>query len=188
MALTQTPESIDPVPCPDFTLKGLDGKFHSLEEYKNGQPLLVMFICNHCPYVKAIEDRLVQLALDLKKENISTVAICANDPSAYEEDSFDNLQKRWIEKKFPFSYLHDPDQVAAKAFGAVCTPDFFLYDKKGLLKYRGRLDDSWKDPSRVTRRELYTAALDLKYKDSIGFSQTPSMGCSIKWIKDKESI
>lgn len=182
MALTHTPEIIQPTPCPDFNLMGMDNQIHSLAEFKNGNPLLVMFICNHCPYVKAIEDRLIQLGHDLKKENINVVAICSNESSKYIEDNFENLQKRWKEKNYPFHYLHDADQTVAKKFGAVCTPDFFLYDSQLLLKYRGRLDDSWKDPQLVTRRELYTAALDLKNTGTLSFQQTPSMGCSIKWL------
>ncbi len=183
MALTYTPEQISPTPCPDFDLLALDGKNYSLSNFKNGNPVLFMFICNHCPYVKAIEDRLIQLADDLKKENIHVVAICSNDEVNYPEDSFGNLKKRSVEKKYPFVYLYDKTQQVAKNFGAVCTPDFFLYDRELKLKYRGRLDDSWKDPSLVRNRELYLAALDLKYKNELSFNQTPSMGCSIKWIK-----
>lgn len=182
MALTYTPEIIPPTPCPEFNLLGMDMKQHSLNEFSNGNPLLVMFICNHCPYVKAIEDRLITLGHDLKKENINCVAICSNESTKYTEDSFENLQKRWNEKKYSFHYLHDPDQSVAKKFGAVCTPDFFLYDSNLILKYRGRLDDSWKDPTLVSKRELYQAALDLKNTSQISFQQTPSMGCSIKWI------
>lgn len=182
MALTYTPENFEATECPDFKLQGTDEKFYSLKDFKNGEPLLVMFICNHCPYVKAIEDRLIELGHDLKKENISVVAISSNDPKRYEEDSFPNMQKRAREKKYSFPYLYDADQSVAKLFGAVCTPDFFLYDKNLKLQYRGRLDDSWKDPNQVSRRELYTAALDLKNNREISFKQTPSMGCSIKWI------
>lgn len=185
MALTYTPEK--PVfgsTCPEFKLPGVDGKTYQLSDFKNGQPLLVMFICNHCPYVKAIEDRLITLGHDLKKEDISVVAICSNDESRYSEDNLENLRKRALEKKYTFVYLQDKAQDVAKKFGAVCTPDFFLYDRDLKLQYRGRLDDSWKEPEKVTKRELMTAALDLKKTGQLSFEQTPSMGCSIKWISN----
>lgn len=184
MALVHTPD----VPnfgkaCPDFTLTSTEGKNFSLKDFINHKPLVIMFICNHCPYVKAIEDRLIQLGHDLKKKNINVVAICSNDPSTYNEDSFENLQKRAREKNYPFPYLHDADQVVAQTFGAVCTPDFFVYDNNNKLAYRGRLDDSWKDPSAVKIRELYDAVLELEQNKLISRPQTPSMGCSIKWKK-----
>jgi thiol-disulfide isomerase/thioredoxin len=182
MALVYTPQNSDwNLSCPDFTLPGMDNQNYSLKDFQNQHPLVIMFICNHCPYVKSIEDRLIQLGLDLKKENINVVAICSNDPSKYTEDLFENLQKRYYEKKYSFYYLHDETQEIAKKFGAVCTPDFFLYDQNLKLKYRGRLDDSWKDPQLVTQRELYQAAIDLKNLQPISFHQTPSMGCSMKW-------
>ncbi len=183
MALIHTPENIQPTPCPDFLLPATDGNKYSLSNFTNHQPLLVMFICNHCPYVKAIEDRLIQLGHDLKSENINVIAICSNDAINYPDDSFEKLKLRSIEKKYSFVYLHDTDQSIAKKFDAVCTPDFFLYDKNLNLKYRGRLDDSWKDETHVTKRELYTAALDLKNNKEISFTQTPSMGCSITWVR-----
>lgn len=184
MALTYTPEKPEfGTHCVDFNLTSVaDDKKYSLKYFTNGQPLLIMFICNHCPYVIAIEDRLITLGHDLMKEDINVVAICSNDENSYPDDSFENLKKRHKEKKYSFTYLHDPDQSVAKKFGAVCTPDFFLYDSGLKLKYRGRLDDSWKNPDLVTERELYNAALALKNKKSIS-QQVPSMGCSIKWIK-----
>ncbi len=142
-----------------------------------------MFICNHCPYVKAIEDRLIQLGHDLKARKINLIGICSNDEKNYPEDSFENLKKRSIEKKYSFIYLHDKTQEVAKNFGAVCTPDYFVYDKNLKLAYRGRLDDSWKDATAVTKRELYDAVICLDENKPIDFLETPSMGCSIKWIK-----
>lgn len=184
MALTYTNESDLGHSCPDFTLPSVFGEMFSLKNFSNGQPLLIMFICNHCPYVKAIEDRLITLGIDLQKKNMNVVAICSNDENNYPEDSLENLKKRASEKKYPFTYLHDKDQVVAKRFGAVCTPDYFLYDKNLKLAYRGRLDDSWKEESKVTKRELYQAALDLADDKNISFNPVPSMGCSIKWIKE----
>lgn len=182
---TYTPEKVEfGTSCPDFHLKATDGKHYSRANFINSKPLVVMFICNHCPYVKAIEERLITLAQDLKKIDVNVVAICANDPQSYPEDSFDSLRARALEKSYPFIYLHDEDQSVAKKFGAVCTPDFFVYDASNKLAYRGRLDDSWKDESAVTTRELYRAVLDLHANKPISFQQTPSMGCSIKWLKE----
>lgn len=170
-------------PCPDFNLPATDGKTYSLSNFKNGKPFLIMFICNHCPYVKAIEDRLITLGSDLKKLDINVVAICANDPQSYPEDSFTNLKKRAEEKNYSFIYLHDLSQQVAKRFGAICTPDYYVYDAQGKLAYRGRLDDSWKDPALVTTREMYDAILEISAGKAISKPQIPSMGCSIKWVK-----
>lgn len=181
MALTFTPQDALGQKLPAFQLKAVDGKTYSQKDFTSGKALLVMFICNHCPYVQAIEDRLIQLGHDLKKINIPVVAICSNDPEEYPEDNFENLKKRWKEKEYPFTYLHDPDQTVARAFGAVCTPDFFVYDGQQALAYRGRLDDSWKEPGKVTRRELFQAIQEVSAGKSVSTKQTPSMGCNIKW-------
>lgn len=184
MALTHTPEKIEfGADIPDFSLIATDGKTYQKNDFINNKPLVVMFICNHCPYVKAIEDRLITLGHDLKKFDIHVVAICSNDEIHYPDDSFANLKKRAEEKNYPFIYLHDKTQNVAKAFGAVCTPDFFVYDNNAKLAYRGRLDDSWKEPTQVQTRELYNATIELSENKKISKPQTPSMGCSIKWIK-----
>lgn len=182
MALTFTPFPDLGNSCPDFSLPATDGKTYTLKDFSLSKPLVIMFICNHCPYVQAIEDRLIQLGADLKEQNIPVIAICSNDAKSHPEDSFENLKKRSEEKKYPFVYLHDEKQEVAKAFGAVCTPDFFVYDADLKLSYRGRLDDSWKDASKVTRRELYLAVQDLVAGRKAPEDQTASMGCSIKWI------
>jgi peroxiredoxin len=171
------------MPCPEFTLPATNGKTYSLNDFKNNNPLLIIFICNHCPYVKAIEDRLIQLGHDLKKRQINVVAICSNDSVSYPEDSFENLKKRAEEKNYPFVYLHDESQSVAKTFGAICTPDYFVYDGDNKLAYRGRLDDSWKEPSQVKHREMFEAILEIAAHKPISRPQTPSMGCSIKWVK-----
>ncbi len=183
MALTHTPQDQLGMKCPDFQLPSVDGKAYQLHDFCNGNPIVVMFICNHCPYVKTIEDRLIQLGTDLKKEKINVIAICSNDEKGYPEDSFENLKKRFFEKNYSFPYLHDKTQEVAKKFGAVCTPDFFIFDNQLNLAYRGRLDDSWKDPHLVTRRDLFNAALSLKNQNKISEEQISSMGCSIKWIQ-----
>jgi thiol-disulfide isomerase/thioredoxin len=181
MALTFTPTAELATPCPDFYLPAVDGKNYGLKDFANGKPLLVMFICNHCPYVKAIEDRLITLGQDLKNLGVNVVAICSNDGTEYPEDNFENLKSRAMAKHYPFPYLHDESQAVAKIFGAVCTPDFFVYDGNKVLAYRGRLDDSWKDASKVTSRELFSAVQDLLRNQKIQSRQTPSMGCNIKW-------
>jgi thiol-disulfide isomerase/thioredoxin len=165
-------------------LSGVDGKKYSLKPDQMNSPFLVMFICNHCPYVKAIEDRLITLGKDLQARQIPVFAISSNDPKDYPEDSFENMKLRSNQKHYSFPYLHDPTQEVAKQYGAVCTPDFFLFNKNAELSYRGRLDDSWKDPLQVNKRELFEAALELLQKEHVTAVQTPAMGCSIKWIKN----
>ena len=171
----------------NFQLLGVDNKHHELSEYTaKASALVIMFICNHCPYVQAIEDRLIQLALDCAKFRVPVVAICANDPQEYPEDSFEKMKERALIKNYPFPYLQDLTQSVAKDYGAVCTPDFFVYDRNMSLAYRGRLDDSWKEPTQVKTRELFQAVQDLVagHTDSMTLKkQTPSMGCSIKWKK-----
>lgn len=181
---TYTPEKVEfGTSIPEFSLPATDGKTYSKKDFLNGEPVVFMFICNHCPYVKAIEDRLITLGSDLKKKNINVVAICSNDEISYPEDSFENITKRAQEKNYSFTYLYDKSQDVAKSFGAVCTPDYFVYDKNAKLAYRGRLDDSWKEPEKVKNRELYNAVVELSQNQKISHPQTPSMGCSIKWVK-----
>lgn len=181
MALTYTPNPELGRPCPDFTLPGVDGRTYSLRDFEGEKALLVMFICNHCPYVKAIEDRLIALGRHFLNSPVKIVAICSNDATVKTDDSFENLKKRAEEKGYPFPYLHDESQQVAKAFDAVCTPDFFLYDGSMKLAYRGRLDDSWKDPAAVKSEELKAAIEALVAGRAPSPEQKPSMGCSIKW-------
>ncbi len=181
MALTYTPEVEFGSPCPDFRLPGVDGKVHGRDDFAGGRALLVMFICNHCPYVKAVEDRLIALGRECEAKGVKVAAICSNDAESHPDDSFENLKKRAFEKRYPFPYLHDESQATARAFGAVCTPDFFLYDAGLRLAYRGRLDDSWKDPAAVQRRDLSEAIDALIAERPPRPDQKPSMGCNIKW-------
>lgn len=179
-----TPDKIEfGLACPDFKLKSVDGKIYSIKNFLNHRPLVIVFMCNHCPYVKAIEDRLITLAQDLKELDVHMVAICSNDAETYPDDSYENLKKRAEEKEYPFPYLYDEDQSVAQSFGAICTPDYFVYDQNTKLAYRGRLDDSWKEPLLVKKRELYEAVIELAQGQKISITQTPSMGCSIKWKK-----
>jgi peroxiredoxin len=186
MALTYTPAPDLGNSCPEFTLPGVDGRTYSRSDFEGAKAFLVMFICNHCPYVKAIEDRLLALGHHYKSEpSVKIVAVCANDDVKYKEDSFEGIQKRWQEKAYPFPYLYDEEQDTAMAFGAVCTPDFFLYNSEMKLAYRGRLDDSWKDPALVKSEELKAAIDALLQGASPAKEQIPSMGCSIKWKPGK---
>ena len=169
-------------PAVDFTLPGVDGKMWSLADCSGPQGLLVMFICNHCPYVKAIRERIVRDARELKEHGIGSVAIMSNDPADYPEDSFDNMQRVAEQYAFSFPYLLDQTQEVAQAYGAVCTPDFFGYNAKHELQYRGRLDSSRKQaaPEEV-RRDLFEAMLQVARTGCGPAEQIPSMGCSIKW-------
>ncbi len=182
MALVYTPENPElGSPCPDFSLPIVTGGKLAKIDLKNFKALAVMFICNHCPYVKAVEDRLITLGRDMKAKGVEFVAIMSNDATIKPDDSPEKLRERAIEKNYPFPYLFDDTQEVAKRFGAVCTPDFFVYDSNFKLAYRGRLDDSWKDASQVKAEELRTALEDLVRGETPSTKQIPSMGCSIKW-------
>jgi peroxiredoxin len=167
--------------CPAFRLPAVDGKSYGRDDFASAPVLVVMFICNHCPYVKAVEDRLIDLAREYGPRGVQLVGVCANDAASYPDDAFPALAARWREKGYGFPYLHDENQEVARAFGAVCTPDIFVYDRARRLAYRGRIDDSWKDPGKVTRRELAEALDALLAGRAPAAEQKPSLGCSIKW-------
>jgi peroxiredoxin len=181
MALTETPPHRPGTPCPEFRLPAVDGQTYGRGDFDGRAVLVVMFICNHCPYVQAVEDRLIALAREFEPRGVQFVAICSNDAASYPDDAFDRLAARWRDKDYRFPYLHDEEQAAARDFGAVCTPDFFVYGPDRQLAYRGRLDDSWKDAAKVTRRELAGALEALLGGAAPPADQRPSMGCSIKW-------
>ncbi len=164
-------------------VNALDGKKYSLENFKDKKILVLLFICVHCPYVQAIEDRLIQLRKDYEKESVQLVGICSNDFEEYPEDHPFRLKKRAEEKNYGFPYLVDESQEVAKAYQAVCTPDIYVYDQNRKLAYHGRLDDSWKDPDKVTRHEIREAIDALLADQNPDSTQMPSMGCSIKWKK-----
>jgi peroxiredoxin len=167
--------------APDFRLPGVDGKSWSLADIRGANGTLIVFICNHCPYVKAIAPRLVRDAKDLQAEGIGVAAICSNDSDAYPEDSFDNMKRFAETHGFIFPYLHDESQEVARAFQAVCTPDFFGFNAADELQYRGRLDESKATPVPNARRELYEAMTAVARTGQGPREQIPSMGCSIKW-------
>jgi len=166
----------------DFSLPGVDGKSWSLADCAGENGLLVMFICNHCPYVKSIRDRIVRDTRELKAMGVNTVAIMSNDPAEYEEDSFENMRKVSDEFGFDFPYLLDETQQVAKAYGAVCTPDFFGYNADLKLQYRGRLDESRKEAAAGdVRRDLFEGMKLVSETGKGPAEQIASMGCSIKW-------
>ncbi|HEY6655907.1 MAG TPA: thioredoxin family protein [Methyloceanibacter sp.] len=165
-----------------FSLPGVDGKTYSLAELKGKNGTLVIFICNHCPYVKAVIDRIVRDANELKSYGIDTVAISSNDADHYPEDSFDNMKRFAQAHGFIFPYLYDETQDVARAYDAVCTPDFFGFNSKLELQYRGRLDASRKEAGPAdARRELFEAMREIAETGKGPREQTASMGCSIKW-------
>ncbi|MGF1445421.1 MAG: thioredoxin family protein [Pikeienuella sp.] len=169
-------------PAPDFALPATDGKIYALADIRGPRGLLLMFICNHCPYVKAVADRICRDARDLSALGIGVAAICSNDATTHPEDSFENMARFAEAHGFGFPYLHDESQAIAKAYDAVCTPDFFGYDAGLGLQYRGRLDASGATPgSPDLPRELYEAMKAVAETGQGPQDQTPSMGCSIKW-------
>ena len=183
MVSTETPVCDFNTPAINFNLKGVDGKMHTLDSCKGENGLLVMFICNHCPYVKAIIDRVIRDTKELKAMGLNTVAIMSNNPDEYEADSFENMQIISEEMNFPFPYLIDETQEIAKAYGAVCTPDFFGYNADLELQYRGRLDASRKESAATdVKRDLFDAMSQVAKTGQGPLEQTPSMGCSIKWF------
>lgn len=168
--------------APPFTLPGVDGKTYRLEDLRGKNGTLVMFICNHCPYVKAVIDRVVRDANELASYGVNTVAISSNDVVHYPEDSFDNMKRFAKVHGFTFPYLYDESQKVARAYDAVCTPDFFGFNGKLELQYRGRLDASRKEAGPAdARRELFEAMVQIARTGNGPREQTPSMGCSIKW-------
>lgn len=185
MVSLETPVCEFDKPVIDFALPGVDGDIWTPEKVRGENGLLVMFICNHCPYVKSIRDRIVRDTAELIELGINTVAIMSNDPAEYEEDSFENMKLIAQQYEYPFPYLYDESQGVAKAYGAVCTPDFFGYNKSMRLQYRGRLDESRKEAAPPdVKRDLFDAMKQIALTGRGPEQQIPSMGCSIKWKED----
>jgi len=166
----------------DFDLPGVDGKRHTLASAAGPNGLLVMFICNHCPYVKAVIERIVRDTRELATLGVGSIAIMSNDPSDYPEDSWENMVQVAKQFDFPFPYVLDETQAVAQAYGAVCTPDFFGYNGQLELQYRGRLDESRKETAPAgVRRDLFEAMKEVALTGAGPREQIPSIGCSIKW-------
>lgn len=168
--------------APSFNLPATDGQSYRLEDIAGPKGTLMMFICNHCPYVLAVLDRIIRDARELQAQGIGVAAICANDATHYPDDSFENMRRMAEEQGFPFPYLHDENQEVARIWGAECTPDFFGLNAAGELQYRGRLDASGRNPAPPdARRELFEAMMQIARTGEGPREQTPSIGCSIKW-------
>lgn len=182
MTLMFTPEEKNDFTAPNFeNLKGVDGKRYNLKDIRKNAGFLVMFICNHCPYVKGIMDRLPHSMEKLQKMGFGVIAINSNDTKTYPEDSFENMVTFAKHNNFTFPYVIDENNIVADKYEAICTPDFFLFNNEGKLQYRGRLDSSGHNPvSDETVPELVKAAEDITLYGTFSGEQKPSMGCSIK--------
>jgi peroxiredoxin len=165
----------------DFDLPGTDDKRYNLANSRGKNGLLLMFICNHCPYVKSIRDRIVRDARELQQHGVNSIAVMSNDPAEYAEDSFDNMKSVAQQYGYPFPYVWDETQRVARDYGAVCTPDFYGFNANLELQYRGRLDASRKEAVPGAPRDLFNAMLQIAQTGHGPREQLASMGCSIKW-------
>lgn len=165
----------------DFNLIGTDGAKHSLSEYGGAKVLVVVFMCNHCPYVQAVWERLVELQKEYTSKRVQFVGINPNFSPEYPEETLPNMKKYYEQYGMNFPYLLDETQDVAKAYDAQCTPDIFVYDENRKLDYHGRIDDNWKEPDRVTKMELKEAIDGLLKGEKCSGEWKPSIGCSIKW-------
>ena len=165
----------------DFNLPGVDGKQYSLASFSNNPVLVVIFMCNHCPYVKAVIQRLIDLQSDFSNQGVRLIGINCNDAGKYPDDSFENMKISSKEWRMNFPYLFDESQEIAKTYDAVCTPDIYVYGKERKLLYRGRIDDNWEKPDKVVQRDLKQAIEYILEEKEVPGEQIPSMGCSIKW-------
>ena len=182
MVRTETPICDFGAAPPRFELPGVDGRRWTLEQCRGPKGLLVMFICNHCPYVVGARARIVRDAKDLANLEIGVVAINSNDAAPYPEDSFENMKRDAERYGYPFPYLFDESQEIAQAYGAVCTPDFFGYNAALELQYRGRIDEGGRvDPPAGARRDLYEAMKQVTETGKGPSEQISSVGCSIKF-------
>jgi peroxiredoxin len=169
--------------APDFQLKSIGGKRHSLPDLRGQRATVVIFSCNHCPYVRAWEDRFIDLQRDFSAKGVRFIAINANDAKAYPDDSFDLMVKRAAEKGYNFPYLHDESQQTARAYGAERTPEVFLLDAQLKLRYHGAPDDNYEEPGKVRKRYLKDAIEALLAGKDPMVKETPPVGCTIKWKK-----
>lgn len=168
-------------PAKPFLLKDLDGKPFTLDSFRGAKATVFIWLCAHCPYVQAVQDRIAAVAREYSAKGVKFAAICSNDARTYPEDAPDRLREQAKTCGFTFPYLLDETQDIARDYGAVCTPDFFVFDSNLKLAYRGRLDDSWKNAEKVTKRELAASLDALLAGQKTESNQMPAMGCSIKW-------
>lgn len=168
--------------APDFALPGTDGKTHTLASFADKKALVVCFSCNHCPYVQAAEERMVAFQRDFGPQGAHLVCINSNDESVYPEDSFDDMKKRAKAKGFNFTYLRDATQSVAKAYGAQCTPEFFVFGPDRKLAYHGRIDDGYKVAENAKKHDLRDATTAVLSGGKVAEPVTMAMGCSIKWL------
>jgi peroxiredoxin len=168
---------------PDFNLPGVDGKDYSLESFRDKPVVVVMFTCNHCPYVQAYESRLIAIQRDYAEKGVALVAINANETKNYPEDNFPKMVERARTKGYNFPYLRDESQQVAEAYGAHYTPEIFLLDRDRRLRYTGRIDDNWQQPDRVKSRDVREAIDAVLAGRPVAHSETHAMGCTIKWAK-----
>jgi len=168
-------------PAPSFSLSGVDSRTHTLAGLADKSVLIIVFSCNHCPYVQAYEDRLIAIQHEYEKRGVQIVAINANDDVNYPEDSFEQMVTRSQAKKFNFLYLRDASQSIAQAYGATHTPQLFVFDRDRHLRYTGKIDDNWQDPQRVTRQYVRDALEALLSGQPPTEAHTHAIGCTIKW-------
>jgi peroxiredoxin len=167
--------------APDFNLPGVDGKNYSLSDFKDKKAVVVIFSCNHCPYVQAYEDRIIALQEEFKDRGVSFIAINSNDDRNYPEDSFENMVKRAKQKGFNFPYLRDKSQDVARSYGASHTPQIFVFDEGRRLCYTGKIDNNWREPNKVKERYLRDALLAIVEGRDVKNPETYAIGCTIKW-------
>ncbi len=181
MVLTESARTILGSKAPDFSLKGTNDHLYSLSDFRDAKILVIVFMCNHCPYVQACISRLVGLQADFADMRVRFVGINSNDSVNYPEDNFEAMGVFFREKQMNFPYLHDEKQHVARDYGAVCTPDIFVFDGERKLRYHGRIDNNWKEPLKVSSHELRDALSALVEGREPRSDQHPAMGCSIKW-------
>ncbi len=169
--------------APEFNLEGIDGKKYSLSSFTDINALIIIFSCNHCPYVQAYEGRMKQIQKDYQSKGVTVVAINSNEDVNYPDDSFENMKKRATEQRFNFLYLRDEDQSVARAYDATHTPEIFLFDKERKLAFHGKIDDNWQEPNKVQNHYLRNALDELLAGKEISVPETFTIGCTIKWKK-----
>jgi len=167
--------------APDFNLIGVDDKYYSLNSFSDKKAVIIIFSCNHCPYVQAYEDRIIKIQRDYKEKGVAIVAVNSNDDKAYPEDSFENMKKRAIQKGFNFPYLRDEEQSVARAYDATHTPEIFLFDSERRLVFHGKIDDNWQEPEKAVNHYLRNALDELLAGKEISVPETFTIGCTIKW-------